>query len=300
MLTVTEAIQWLGLDFPTTGGNRLYWPFLLSALVLGMAYQHWRGLPNFLTRAIWWHPSARQDYAIFMLINIFKLGVLTHILPEISQCIWWGLRLWQDWFGYQGKKPASMAVNISFTLCLFISNDFSRYWLHRWMHTSRWLWPIHRLHHTAQALTPVTFYRIHPLESLLFGARYAVVTGLVTSAYMHWFGFGLQAYQWLGSLIFVCIANMVGSNLRHSQLPLSYWPWVQNWLISPAQHQWHHTVDGNQHNFGSILALWDKLFKSLHNTSYANNFRFGLESEQKPESLLRQLLLLSPKANRHS
>ncbi|MDP6189284.1 MAG: sterol desaturase family protein, partial [Gammaproteobacteria bacterium] len=205
MPTVTEAIHWLGLDFPALTGNRLYWPFLVSALVIGLAYQHWRQLPGFLNKAIWWHPSARQDYALFMLLNIFKLGVLTLVLPEIGQFIWWGLILWQDWFGYQSKQPASSSVNISFTLCLFIASDFSRYWLHRWMHQSRWLWPIHRLHHTAQALTPITFYRIHPLESLLFGLRYALVTGLITSLYMHWFGFGLQAQQWLGSLIFVAL-----------------------------------------------------------------------------------------------
>jgi len=295
MLTVTEAIHWLGLDFPANAGNRLYWPFLISALVIGLAYQHWHKLPSFLTKAIWWHPSARQDYALFMLVNIFKLSVLSVTLPEIGQFIWWGLMRWQDWLGYQSKQPASIEINIAFTICLFVANDFSRYWLHRWMHTSRWLWPIHRLHHTAQVLTPITFYRIHPLESLLFGLRYGLVTGLVTSIYMYWFGFGLHAYQWLGSLVFVGLANMVGSNLRHSQLPLTYWTWLQYWLISPAQHQWHHTVAGNKHNFGSILALWDRLFGSLHNTTYSSKFRFGIEPEPKPENLIRQLLLLAPK-----
>lgn len=295
MLTVTEAVHWLGLDYPVSSGNRLYWPFLLSALFIGWTYQRWRNLPSFLSKQIWWHPSARQDYVLFMLLSALKLSLLAALLPEIKQFIWWGLLLWQDLFGYQQRHSAGLWVNISFTLSLFICSDLSRYWLHRWMHTNPWLWRIHKLHHTAQVLTPITFYRIHPLESLLFGLRYAIVTGLVTSLYMHWFGFGLQAHQWLGSIVFVAIANLAGSNLRHSQLPLSYWPWLQQWLISPAQHQWHHTIDGNQRNFGSILALWDRLFGSLDNTRYDAHFRYGMTAQENQASLLQQLLLASPK-----
>ena len=291
MLTVTEAIHWLGLDYPVSSGNRLYWPFLLSTLFIGLAYQRWHRLPSFLTKRIWWHPSARQDYVLFMLLSVFKLSVIAALLPEIKQFIWWGIQLWHDLFGYHERTKAGTWVNIIFTLNLFIASDFSRYWLHRWMHINPWLWRIHRLHHSAQVLTPITFYRIHPIESLLFGLRYALVTGLVTSLYMHWFGFGLQAHQWLGSLAIVAIANLAGNNLRHSQLPMSYWPWLQKWLISPAQHQWHHTIDGNQHNFGSILALWDRLFYSLDNTRFNAVFRFGISAEKPPSSLLKQLLL---------
>lgn len=295
MLTVTEALHWLGLDYPVNMGNRLYWPYLLSALLIGLAYQRWRQLPSFLNRQIWWHPSARQDYVLFMLLSIIKLSIIAALLPEVSQFIWWGMLLWQDLFGYQSRQAASLWVNISFTLSLFLASDFSRYWLHRWMHQVPFLWRIHRLHHSAEVLTPITFYRIHPLESLLFGLRYALVTALVTSLYMHWFGFGLQPHYWLGSLAVVAMANFAGSNLRHSQLPLCYWPWLQRWLISPAQHQWHHTIDGNQRNFGSILALWDHLFGSLHNTTYQAHFRFGIGPKSGHQNLISQLLLQPPK-----
>ena len=248
------------------------------------------GLPGFLSPKIWWYPSAIQDYVLFMLLNALKLSLLAALLPEINQFIWWGIQLWQEIFGYQERQQTGLWVNISFTISLFVASDFSRYWLLRWMHTNPWLWRIHRLHYSAQILKPNTFYLIHPLESLLFGLRYALMAGFVTNLYMHWFGFGMHAHYWLGSLAIVALANMLGSNLRHSQLPLSYWPWLQTWLISPAQHQWQHTIDGNQRNFGSILALWGHLFGSLDNTRSNASFRFGI-SDQKISSLLKQLLL---------
>ncbi|NRP15059.1 Fatty acid hydroxylase superfamily protein [Marinobacterium sp. xm-a-152] len=293
MLMGTDLLHWLGFDYLATPGNRIYWPFLISALLIGIAYQRWRKLPSFLSSTIWWHQSARQDYLLFMLLSLSKLTLLAAVLPEIQQFIWWGLQLWQTLFGFRGLQPAAWWVNVLFTLTLFIFSDLSRYWLHRWMHTSRWLWPIHRLHHSAEVLTPFTFYRIHPLESLLFGLRYALVTGLVTSLFIYWFGFGLQAHQWLGSLVIVAIMNIAGSNLRHSQLPLSYWPWLQKILISPAQHQWHHNRTGTDQNYGSILAIWDWWFGSLRITRYDDPFDFGVGKKGMRTSLFRLLLLRS-------
>ena len=61
------------------------------------------------------------------------------------------------------------------------------------------------------------------------------------------------------------IFNVTGANLRHSHIWISYGRVVERVLISPAQHQLHHSIDprdGNA-NFGAVLAIWDWLGGSL-------------------------------------
>ena len=49
-------------------------------------------------------------------------------------------------------------------------------------------------------------------------------------------------------------------------------------LISPAQHQVHHSVDPRHHdrNYGEVLALWDWLFGTLYISRAGETIRFGL------------------------
>jgi sterol desaturase/sphingolipid hydroxylase (fatty acid hydroxylase superfamily) len=59
--------------------------------------------------------------------------------------------------------------------------------------------------------------------------------------------------------------NALGANLRHSHVYLSYGPGLERWLISPAQHHLHHARAARYHNknFGSCLAIWDRLAGTL-------------------------------------
>ena len=49
-------------------------------------------------------------------------------------------------------------------------------------------------------------------------------------------------------------------------------------LISPAQHQLHHSVAVQHHdkNFGATLAVWDWLFGSLHHSVETEDLTLGL------------------------
>ena len=65
----------------------------------------------------------------------------------------------------------------------------------------------------------------------------------------------------LGANIFSFLFNVAGANLRHSHIWISYGRLVERVLVSPAQHQLHHSIDprdGNA-NFGAVLAVWDWL-----------------------------------------
>ena len=57
-----------------------------------------------------------------------------------------------------------------YTMVLFIVED-AQILLHYMMHRVPLLWRVHKIHHSATILTPLTFFRIHPIESLLYYGR---------------------------------------------------------------------------------------------------------------------------------
>lgn len=42
------------------------------------------------------------------------------------------------------------------------------------------LWEFHKVHHSAQVLTPITVYRMHPVDELLTGLSTALTVGAAT------------------------------------------------------------------------------------------------------------------------
>src|SRR5690606_17405268 len=69
--------------------------------------------------------------------------------------------------GAHGSVPAeSLAVAGAFTLSLALCYDLAT-WIAHWLHhrVPR-LWALHKLHHTAEVLSPLTAFRHHPAWEL--------------------------------------------------------------------------------------------------------------------------------------
>ena len=82
----------------------------------------------------------------------------------------------------------------------------------------------------------------------------------------------------LGANIFSFLFNVAGANLRHSHVWISYGRLVERILVSPAQHQLHHSIDprdGNA-NYGAVLAVWDWLGGSLRLAEEGPPTAFGV------------------------
>ena len=163
-------------------------------------------------------------------------------------------------------------------LIIFLTSDFVNYWYHRINHSWRWLWPIHALHHSAEELNPVTAYRHHPLYPLLGLPLAALVLGLVQALLLVFITGSLDLYLLAGTNFFYAVFNLFAANLRHSHIWLRYPRAVEHILISPAQHQCHHSVDPRHHNrnYGEVLALWDWMFGTLYLPGPDETIRFGL------------------------
>ena len=71
---------------------------------------------------------------------------------------------------------------------------------------------------------------------------------------------------------------LLGYNLRHSHIWFSYPSWLSQILISPAQHQIHHSIHPRHldKNMGFIFAFWDGLLNTLYVPTRREDLTFGL------------------------
>ena len=185
---------------------------------------------------------------------------------------------------------------VAFSLCLFLADDLSRYLVHRLMHRVPALWELHKVHHSAEVLTPLTLYRVHPIESWMNRMRGALSAGLVTGLFMWAFPGKLRAFEVLGVDALGFVWTAVGANLRHSHVWLGFPRWAERWGISPAQHQLHHARSpGVPHgNYGSALAVWDRVFGTLLCSEGRRPPRVGLLRDERNHAPAPLSMLIAP------
>lgn len=174
--------------------------------------------------------------------------------------------------------PAWVAASVM-TVALFLGYEFA-YWLnHSLSHRVGWMWEFHKVHHTAESLTPLTNFRVHPVDTIIFFNMAAAISGLAAAIVTHLVGptdgyliYGLNALTFLTTILF--------SHLQHTHLWISFSGRAGRWLLSPAHHQIHHSTDPRHHdrNFGSALAVFDRLFGTLYvPAAKREKLRFGVD-----------------------
>lgn len=274
-----------GIEYLFDPGKRLYWGYILTSLIIGgvWLFFHKKNAKILLSKKLWLHKSAKLDYVYFVISFFIKVFLIVPMIVSAKSVAFFVRNSLIEMFDlFEPTSISYQSVIILFTCTLFVASDFSRYWVHRWLHNVPILWELHKIHHSARVLTPFTFYRIHPIENLLFGFRYALVVGFVTGIFLYMFGAKIGVYEIIGVNAFVFIFSFLGSNLRHSHVSLAYPKWLEGILISPKQHQMHHSTKYMWNNFGGYLAIWDNMFGSLKKSHEAGHLRFGLRNSQMP------------------
>jgi sterol desaturase/sphingolipid hydroxylase (fatty acid hydroxylase superfamily) len=282
--------------------KRIFFGYLFLSLVIGavwlVAVKHKTlraSLAQIFDRRVFLSSSAKADYKIFVINRFFTLFISPLPITQLSiaTAVFYFL-LSVDWLqsGVFSDAPIAMIVTL-FTCAMFIFDDFTKFLLHRWMHRWPLLWAIHKVHHSAETMTPITVYRVHPLEGVLYGLRSVFVQGTVLSVFFFFFGNAVDLITIVGVNAAVFVFHVTGSNLRHSHIDIHYWPWLERLLISPAQHQLHHStaVEHYDKNFGVALAVWDWLFGSLHLSEKDRTLAFGLPPEEASADALLDIYL---------
>ena len=241
-------------------------------------------------RKVFFSKSAQIDYKLFFINRAFSLLISPLLITQIAiaTLIYYLLHRQNMFHSGQFSDFNKTFVVALFSISMFVADDFTKYFLHRWMHRWPILWAFHKVHHSAETMTPITVYRVHPAEGIMYGLRSAVAQGIVISTFVFAFGNIVDLYTIVGVNILVFFFHMAGSNLRHSHISIGYWKFLEHIFISPAQHQLHHSIAEEHHdkNFGAALAIWDWLFGSLHLSDVEKNITYGLsESDSAPKTI---------------
>lgn len=261
----------------------LYLPYLLTTVLFG--WLGWRyferdssaapvAIRDFLarhfSRAQWWHDSARADYRYY-LVNAVVFAVL--VAPLLLSAAWLadrGRDLLQAAFGAGPAWTSGPGPRIAYTVLFFVTYDLGRWIAHSLLHESKLLWEFHKVHHSAEVLTPATAFRVHPVDLLVTLSVPALTTAPVTGLFLYLFADTVTAFTFLGLNFVIGLSGLI-ANLKHWQVWFRYGP-LDGWWISPAHHQIHHSADPRHwgKNRGFELACWDRWYGSLHRPARHN------------------------------
>ena len=249
-------------------------------------------------KKIFFSKSAKSDYKIFLINQLIMMIVSPFLITQltIATALYFYFHT-IDWLSAgMFVGIAKIYIILSFTIFQFTIDDFSKYIVHRFMHKWPVLWALHKVHHSATVLTPMTVFRTHPLEGIIFSLRSAITQAIGISIFFYLFGNLVSLYTIVGVNIFVFVFNILGSNLRHSHIGIRYWKWLEYIFISPAQHQLHHSIAFDHHdkNFGAALAIWDWLFGSLHHSVEFETLHLGIKKNQHDATHNLKNLYLDP------
>lgn len=299
-LSVLKWNQWVDrflvpLD---DAGSRLFHLNLLIALGLVAGWAFWN-LPRgrsfvrlVFRKKYWWNRSTKNDYLVYLLNSVLKVLFLIPLLDwsfHISRFVTEGLeRVHGDFLGW---TPSYLAIAV-FTLAAFVWDDFLRFAQHVLMHRVPGLWTIHAVHHSARVLTPITLFRNHPIESAIATVRNSLSLGVAMGLFIFMFEARFSLVTLFGVNALGFLFNLAGANLRHSHIPMSFGPFFEKFLISPKQHQIHHSraPEHFDRNFGVSLAVWDRLAGTLVMSRDVARIRVGIAGEGG-KSIWRELLL---------
>jgi sterol desaturase/sphingolipid hydroxylase (fatty acid hydroxylase superfamily) len=240
----------------------------------------------------------RSTYAdlIYFLINTLALGGL----------IGWGLlsartisnaeiATLTSHFGARAPSSApDWALRATMTGLLFLAYEFGYWFDHYLKHRIPALWELHKTHHTAEVLTPVTVFRVHPLDTLIFTNIQAIVVGATAGLSSYLFAREAPIYSLDGVNIVLVVFVWAYVHLQHSQFWIPFTGALGRVFMSPAHHQIHHSTKPEHfnRNLGSCLAIWDWLFGTLERPQKDSpRLRFGVEEPGVDQHSLMPLLV---------
>jgi len=247
---------------------------LALCLALWLIWRPAKGfLPWLFPARVYRNPSFWLDLKLYLLnwviglfITLNYVAIATGTAVAIASLL-----------GTAPPSPEARTPLLS-ALIVFLAADVTLYWYHRLHHDRPVLWSIHALHHSAEEMSPITAFRHHPLYSILGVLFFAVLVGLAQGLAVSLITGSVDVATIAGTNLFGAILNLGTANLRHSHIWLRYPNWLEHILISPAQHQAHHSVEPRHYNrnYGEVLAIWDWMFGTLYITKADEVIRFGL------------------------
>ncbi|MFY0653391.1 MAG: sterol desaturase family protein [Cyclobacteriaceae bacterium] len=167
-----------------------------------------------------------------------RLATIAVVVQEFTPAI--GREIWPSYL------PPVVQVFLLLTV-----KDFFRYWYHRWMHESEFMWRWHSVHHSSERLYWFNGTRSHPLEGLISSFIWAIPLAFIKAPVEIVFVTGL-----LGRTI---------GRFQHTNLDVILGPFDYI-FSSPKNHRYHHSVvlEEGHSNYGGDVIIWDHVFGTFY------------------------------------
>ena len=260
----------------------LTWPILLLTVVLATGIWFLRrghgskdvdgrvrhaGLVEFLLpRRIYTHVSARVDIWLYVVDRVMRLlwapTILVAVAPWTEQAM---LSTLGAAFGGGPALEPNYGWMLLYSLVILLCYDFVFFLIHYTEHKVPALWAIHKVHHSAEVLTPLTRYREHFLEAPLYAFGAALSFGFAAGVFSWLFEDSITQATLFNIGFFALLFGFTGS-FRHYHVAFHYPRWLSKWLHSPVMHHIHHSYLP-QHwdkNFAAVTSIFDRLFGTMY------------------------------------
>lgn len=228
-------------------------PEILAGIIVFSTFALFYGF-ELLTGRIHASPRPRRDMW-FTAVGIFSQTFIAGaVIGSVAGYL--VSQLWPQQAGSLSSTPFWLAFPI-----IFVINEFMHYWLHRAAHEWRWLWKIHRTHHSAQDLNTGVLYRYNVFWVM-------VIPHTWMAAFSVYFGMGSAFMAAILVTYFVNVSTH--TNYRwdlwlREKMPWSepVWKVVERVLTLPDAHHAHHAYGREAHpngNYAISIFLFDVIF----------------------------------------
>lgn len=241
-------------------------------------------------RRMLWSPSTRVDLA-YTVYGIFVHGLI--VAGAILSYRVVGLHVHETMNGLLGPMTPSalhpMAAGALLTLTLFLAYELAFWVDHYTSHTIPFFWEIHKVHHTATSLTPLTLFRVHPIESLKLSNIMAVVMGAAYGVGRYLLGGPAEPLEIAHHNVILFGLMLFATHLQHTQLWIAFTGVWGRLFVSPAHHQIHHSDNPADFgkNLGGYLAIFDWAFGTLRvPTQKRQRLTFGVAPHEASDHSL--------------
>jgi sterol desaturase/sphingolipid hydroxylase (fatty acid hydroxylase superfamily) len=204
-------------------------------------------------------------------ILTYTLGPLTY--AAVSKAGHTGLA---SFLGLGGIPEIAAAV---------VAFDLWDYWMHLANHKIGFLWRFHRAHHSDMEIDVTTASRFHIGELVISGASKALMILLWGPSL-----WGLVTFE---------VLLTAASQFHHSNLNIAFrvQDALERVVVTPRMHRCHHSLHRScfNHNFSTILSVWDRVFRSYHWAREAGDLDpVGLFRPRGPSTMQLGPFLLTP------
>lgn len=255
----SDGQVYLGLDWFVLG--------TLSTVAVFVPLERWRPLrADQGTFRPGWLTDAEYFFASHALVQLMSVLV---VLPMTAL---------GSWLSVPGLARVVQATPlVAQALACLVVADLAQYWVHRAFHRVPLLWRFHLVHHSVESMDWLAGSRLHLID--IIATRGLVLLPLIA--------IGFDQRVVLGYLAFVSLHAV----FIHANFAVR-WAWLENWLVMPRFHHWHHAVEPAAHeaNFAVHLPLLDRLFGTLHLPDDRWPERYGVAGVAAPEGWVRQLV----------